>query len=194
MVIGHAVLATVAFGLLFPVGGILIRLGSFKHLWIVHGLFQLLAYIFYMAAAAAGIYIARHTDNLSQPHAIIGLALLAVLLLEPFLGLLHHFAFKQYNRRVVWSYAHIWIGRAAITLGIVNGGLGLRLAQQLPFFSPTQGQIIGYAVGAGTVWVIYVLCSIFGEVRRSRGQSYRAVDRAEKQDALEENNPPPRYS
>lgn len=35
--VAHAVLATFAFGFLFPAGGILIRLASFRGLWLVHG-------------------------------------------------------------------------------------------------------------------------------------------------------------
>lgn len=48
MIIAHAVLASVAFVFLFPVGGIIIRLASFPGLWWVHGLFQTFAYLLYM--------------------------------------------------------------------------------------------------------------------------------------------------
>lgn len=57
VVTAHAVLACLAFALLFPVGGIMIRLGSFRGLWLVHGLFQIVAYIFYIGAFGLGIYV-----------------------------------------------------------------------------------------------------------------------------------------
>lgn len=53
----HAVLACLAFAFLFPVGGIMIRLASFRGLWLVHGLFQIVAYILYIAAFGLGIYV-----------------------------------------------------------------------------------------------------------------------------------------
>lgn len=53
----HAVLATLAFALFFPVGGILIRLGNFRGVWLVHGLMQVFAYILYIAAFGLGIWV-----------------------------------------------------------------------------------------------------------------------------------------
>lgn len=55
--IAHAVLATVAFGFMFPAGGILIRLGNFRGLWLVHGLWQLFAYSAYIAAFGLGVFV-----------------------------------------------------------------------------------------------------------------------------------------
>ncbi|KAI7183375.1 hypothetical protein KC363_g8258, partial [Hortaea werneckii] len=63
MIIAHAVLATLAFALLFPVGGIMIRLASFPGLWWVHGLFQIFAYMLYIAAFAIGIYMVTSSPN-----------------------------------------------------------------------------------------------------------------------------------
>ena len=177
MVTAHAVCATVAFGLLFPSGGIMIRLGNFRGLWLVHGIFQMVAYIIYIAAAAIGIHMATHMRMMHNAHPIIGLALLVLLLFQPFLGFIHHFAFKKHSKRVFWSYAHIWLGRIVITLGIVNGGLGLQLAKKTGFFAPTQSAIIGYSVAAGIVWLLYVASAVFGERKRSKSK-YMAVGQA----------------
>lgn len=57
VVTAHAVLACLAFAFLFPVGGIMIRLASFRGVWLVHGLFQMVAYLCYIAAFALGIYV-----------------------------------------------------------------------------------------------------------------------------------------
>ena len=85
------------------------------------------------------------------------------LLLQPILGILHHVFFKKYSKRTVWSHAHIWIGRIFITLGIINGGLGLRLAG-----SASAGQEAAYGVVAGLIWLVWIGAAVFGEVKRLR--------------------------
>lgn len=105
---------------------------------------------------------------LDHAHQVIGLILLAVLFFQPILGWLHHLAFKKHSRRGVWSYLHLWIGRIVVTLGIINGGLGLQLAQETYVFAPPRSAVIGYSVAAAIVWLIYVACAIYGEVKRSR--------------------------
>ncbi|KAF2768073.1 hypothetical protein EJ03DRAFT_252354, partial [Teratosphaeria nubilosa] len=166
IITAHAVLATLAFGLVFPVGGILIRIASFPGLSWVHGLIQAIAYILYIAAFGLGAYMATHLHMLNQAHAIIGIVLFVVLFFQPFLGILHHVMFKRHSRRVIWSYGHIWLGRIIITLGIINGGLGLWLAQKTHIYAPPSGAIIGYSVAAGVIWLIYMACAIIGEARR----------------------------
>ncbi|KAF7186248.1 Cytochrome b561 and DOMON domain-containing protein [Pseudocercospora fuligena] len=169
--IAHAVLATLAFGFFFPVGGIMIRLASFRGLWWIHGLFQIFAYILYIAAFALGVYMVTQSpiDNmLHNVHPIIGIILLVLIFFQPILGFLHHLMFKKYSRRTFWSYGHLWLGRIIITLGIINGGLGLRFARQFPLAPPSNGAIIGYSVAAGVMWLLYVISVIIGERRRSR--------------------------
>jgi hypothetical protein len=174
MVTAHAALATVAFGLLFPSGSILIRLGSFRGCWLVHGIIQAITYLLYLVAAGIGVYMATHTPSgvypslLTHAHPGIGMFLLALIFFQPILGLVHHFAFKKYNRRVVWSHAHIWIGRFAVTLGIVNGGLGLQLSAKLGFYAPHTSTVIGYSVAAGIIWLIWVAAAVYGEIKRRR--------------------------
>lgn len=60
--VAHAVLATFAFGFLFPALHLFCflfhsRLGNFRGLWIVHGLCQLFAYITYIAAVGLGLFV-----------------------------------------------------------------------------------------------------------------------------------------
>lgn len=185
MVTAHAVLATVAFGLLFPVGGILIRLASFRGLWLAHGLFQIFAYVLFAIAFGLGIYMYKSMpDELPngveishEAHPIIGIVAFCLLFLQPWLGLLHHFAFKKHSKRVFWSYAHLWIGRFVIALGIVNGGLGLQLSQKIGQYAPHKATIIAYSVAAGVIYLLYVLAAIYGEAKRKRAR-YDAVGNA----------------
>lgn len=176
----HAVLASLAFVILFPAGSILIRLGSFQSCWIVHGLFQIFTYAVFVAAVGLGLYMAHSLEYMNQQHVIIGLVLLAVLFIQPFLGAIHHAQFKKLGRRTIWSHAHLWLGRLAITLGMINGGLGLQLATKSPVGIPPHRDIIAYSVVAAVVWVIYVASSVYGESRRGK---VRGVDRSVKAEA-----------
>jgi hypothetical protein len=160
MLIAHGVLASLAFVILFPAGAIAVRLASFPGVAWLHGAFQIFAYLIYIAAAGLGIYIACGLRLLNNHHPIIGLVVLAVLFFQPILGLLHHRLFKKYSHRTLWSYGHIWIGRAAVTLGIINGGLGLQLAGN------SRSGEIAYGVIAGFMWLVWVAAIVIGERRR----------------------------
>lgn len=162
MIRAHGILAFLAFVILFPLGALLIRLASFRLLAWTHGGLQIFAFALFIAAAGLGIYIANGANYLDEPHAVIGLLLLAVLFFMPILGTVHHKLYKRVQKRTVWSYAHIFTGRVAILLGIVNGGLGLQLADA------SRGLLIGYGVFAGVVAVVYTVGVFFGEVRRER--------------------------
>ncbi|KAF2995225.1 hypothetical protein E8E13_002247 [Curvularia kusanoi] len=145
VLIAHGVLASLAFVILFPVGSILIRLGSFRGAWLIHGLFQVFTYLVYTAAVGIGIWLAQQAPAqvglFDRYHPIIGLVLFAMLFFQPIMGYVHHLKFKRYKRRTIWSYEHLWVGRIAITLGMINGGLGLLLAYDAPLgFAPSQGQ------------------------------------------------------
>ncbi|KAF3006807.1 hypothetical protein E8E13_010450 [Curvularia kusanoi] len=166
MLIAHGVLASLAFVILFPAGAIAIRLASFPGVVWLHAAFQVFAYLVYIAAFGLGVYIASEMEMLDHHHPIIGIVVLILVFLQPFLGFLHHMLFKKYQSRTLWSYAHIWVGRIAVTLGIINGGLGLQWADSMNMSS--RGGIIAYAVIAVFVWLAWVAASIIGERRRSR--------------------------
>lgn len=166
IIIAHAVLAAAAFVFFFPVGSILIRLGNFRGLWLVHAAIQVFAYILYIAAFAIGVYITTHAPLINNAHPIIGIVLFILLFFQPILGFLHHVMFRKHSRRVVWSYGHIWLGRIIITLGIINGGLGLQLAQRVGIFAPSNSAVIAYSVVAAVMWLAYVIAAVIGERRR----------------------------
>ncbi|KAF1999794.1 iron reductase domain protein [Amniculicola lignicola CBS 123094] len=166
MLIAHGVLASLAFVVFFPAGAIAIRLASFPGVVWFHAAFQVFAYVVYIVAFGLGVYIANSLDMLDENHPIIGIVIFAVLFLQPILGLLHHMLFKKYRTRTLWSYCHIWIGRAVVTLGIINGGLGFKLADTMNVGSKT-GMIV-YSVVAGIMWLVWVAAMIIGESRRKK--------------------------
>ncbi|KAK4984730.1 hypothetical protein LTR50_006409 [Elasticomyces elasticus] len=162
VLIAHGVMAALAFVILFPAGAISIRLLSFPGLIWFHAALQILAYVIFIVAFGMGVWMAVYLRMLDQTHVIIGIVLFVVLFFQPILGILHHLGFKKYSRRTYWSHGHLWLGRAIITLGIVNGGLGLQLAGNAP-----RG-LVAYAVIGTIVWVAYVAAIVWGEVRRKR--------------------------
>ncbi|CAO2652555.1 Nn.00g008380.m01.CDS01 [Neocucurbitaria sp. VM-36] len=175
IIVAHGVLAALAFVIFFPVGAIMIRLGSFRGMWLIHGLFQLFAYLVYIAAFGIGVWMVNSipVNLLDSYHPIIGIVVFVLLFFQPILGFVHHLQYKKYNRRTVWSYGHLWLGRIVITLGMINGGLGLLLASDAPAvtgFAPSQGQIIAYGVIAGIMWLLWAAAAIIGERRRTRSR------------------------
>jgi hypothetical protein len=173
ILIAHGVLAALAFVIFFPIGSILIKLGSFRGVWLVHGILQLFAYIVYVVAFGLGIWMVNDipVNLLDRYHPIIGIIVFVLLFFQPILGFVHHLKFKKHSRRTIWSYGHLWLGRILITLGIINGGLGMLLASDAPAFlafRPTRGQIIAYGVVAGIMWLAWVAAAIYGEIRRAK--------------------------
>lgn len=166
MLIAHGVLAALAFVILFPAGAIAIRLASFPGVVWFHAVFQVFAYLVYIAAFGLGVYIASKMEMLNHHHPIIGIVVFVLIFLQPIFGFLHHALFKKYQSRTLWSYVHIWLGRIAVTLGIINGGLGLQWADSMNMSS--RGGIIAYAVIAVIVWLAWVAAGIIGERRRGR--------------------------
>jgi len=81
-------------------------------------------------------------------------------LIQPILGQLHHVGFAKTGGRTGVSYGHIWLGRIIITLGIINGGLGFKLAN-----NTNTGPII-YTVVAVIFYVAYMVSIFIGERRR----------------------------
>ena len=74
--------------------------------------------------------------------------------------------FRKYRRRTVIAHLHIWLGRALITIGMINGGLGLLLAND-----STRAEQIAYGVLASVVWLAYV----FVIARHERNEGRQAA-------------------
>lgn len=158
----HGTLASLAFVALFPTGAILIRIANFTGLVWLHAAIQALGFLIFIAAFGLGVYIATQLSLLGSYHPIIGIVLFVVLFSQPVTGLLHHKLFQSRGGRHVWSFVHLGIGRVVILLGLINGGLGLMLADA------TTGEKTAYAVCAAIVGVVYLAAIVFGEVKMKR--------------------------
>ncbi|KAH7048254.1 hypothetical protein B0J12DRAFT_711210 [Macrophomina phaseolina] len=161
MLIAHGVLACVASVIFFPIGAISIRLFSFPHLVWFHAAMQVFAYTIYIAALVIGVYFVTPEDLLKDYHLIIGILVSVHLFFQPILGLVHHVFFKKFGRRTFWSYAHLWLGRIIITLGIINGGLGLLLTD-----NAGDSVYIAYGTIASLIWLAYAAAALYGKLKR----------------------------
>lgn len=77
---------------------------------------------------------------------------------QPVFGILHHRHFLKTQSRGLISYVHIWWGRILMVLGVINGGLGLKLS------SEGNGLVIAYSVVAGLAFLCYIgykACGLF---------------------------------
>jgi hypothetical protein len=67
----------------------------------------------------------------------------------PFAGAFNHWRFRKTGKKTVLGYVHVWVGRALLVVGLVNGGFGLKLADE------GSGGKIAYAVLAAFVALVY---------------------------------------
>ena len=141
------------------------RLGRFRSVLKVHIAIQILSWLLFIAAFGLGLYYGITGDYMTEAHPIIGLVLVAMLVFQPFAGWLHHRQFVRTGQRSAISHSHIWVGRIAIILGIINGGLGLELG------GVETRYVIAYSVVAGVMGVAYLGSIVYGEVARSRRTS-----------------------
>lgn len=99
----------------------------------------------------------------------MGTVAVALLGLQPIFGWFHHRHFVKHKRRGIISHIHIWYGRCLIIVGIVNGGLGLRLSGSAPGSDLT----ITYAVLAAFFFVVYIAVLGYSIYRKRRSELSR---------------------
>ncbi|KAI9788264.1 MAG: hypothetical protein M1816_007030 [Peltula sp. TS41687] len=168
----HGVVLGLAFVVLFPLGALLMRVLSFRGLVWVHAGTQVLTYSLAIAGLGMGVWIANETSQLNEAHPILGIVIIALLLAQPALGLIHHFQFVKRRTPTNWGRTHVWYGRGLIILGVINGGLGLQLADN------TEGGKIAYGVVAGVMFCVYlVIVALFMSRKRRAAQESNDVKR-----------------
>lgn len=158
----HAVLMIVAFVVMFP--SFALGLHIFPSKWTVniHGTFQVFTLAVVTAGFGVGISLARQIELIDSYHTIIGMIIVPCLVLfQPAMGLLQHRFFRKTGGKGPFAYMHRWFGRMMIILGIINVGLGFKLA------NAPRGAIIATSVVAGVVAMVYVaIASWTGRPRR----------------------------
>jgi hypothetical protein len=106
------------------------------------------------------------TQLWTEPHVIFGTVIVCLMGIQPIFGILHHRHFVKARRRGAISYVHIWWGRVLMALGVINGGVGLKLVEE------DNGPIIAYGVISGVIFLGYIgykTCRFFHHGTDTRG-------------------------
>jgi hypothetical protein len=165
ILLAHGVLASIAFLVFFPFGSIIMRVGRFNGVLQAHIATQILSWLLFVTAFGLGLWYGVTGNYMSEAHPIIGIVLFAMLVVQPLAGWLHHRQFMRSGQRKAVSHVHIWNGRIAIILGMINGGLGLKLGGVETRYT------IAYSVVAGVIGLAYITAIVWGEMARGRRTS-----------------------
>ena len=161
----HGIFASLTFLVFFPIGAIVIRLGRFNNVLKVHIGLQVFSWLLFITASGLGLYYGVTGNYMTEAHPIIGIVLVALMVVQPLAGWLHHKQFVRSGQRSTISHGHVWIGRIGIILGIINGGIGLKLG------NVETRYLIAYSVVAGVMGMAYLASIVRGEIERSRRSS-----------------------
>lgn len=104
------------------------------------------------------------TDGRLNYHPVIGMFILALLLCQVLFGIGHHQEYKEIRRRGVWSAVHRVLGRVLITVGMINGYIGLIAMED---DTETKVKVI-YAGIALAIWLLWNAMSIWWELKKHR--------------------------
>jgi hypothetical protein len=164
----HGIIMSIAFVVVFPLAALTMYLPFAKRVLFVHAPLQTIGIILMIAGLATGVLLGQKTE-LDEYHQIIGYVVVALLVLfQPILGLLQHLYFRRHGGRSIKGVIHQWLGRSAILLGIINGGLGFNITGPVGSRYVPKGAVIAYGVIAGLVGIIYIAVVVLAG-RRSSG-------------------------
>ncbi|PWY75387.1 CBD9-like protein [Aspergillus heteromorphus CBS 117.55] len=156
ILIAHATLMCLTFVFFFPLFAFLVPSPLPISIAKIHAPLQLFTLALAIAGFGMGVYLASTNHELRHAHPVIGIIVIGILtLVQPAMGIMQHRHFKREGGKSVFAYAHRWVGRCMIILGMINGGLGFRMAGVGGRFAP-RGVVIAYGVVAGCVGVAYL--------------------------------------
>ena len=83
--------------------------------------------------------------------------------------------YRTTHKRTIWAISHVWWGRIIVTLGIINGGLGLQLSG-----NTTNGEI-AYGVIAGVIWLVWFAVALMSHLstRGTQGETGEKISKNE---------------
>ncbi|KAK4168211.1 hypothetical protein QBC43DRAFT_296882 [Cladorrhinum sp. PSN259] len=124
----HAVVMIVCFIGLLPLGVIFLRVMC-RVRW--HAVNQSLALVGIVIGAGLGIYDSmryNRSKKFNTAHQIIGLLVTILMVVQFFLGFVHHRIYKQTHQTTRFAPIHVWLGRIVIVVAVVVAFLGFPLA------------------------------------------------------------------
>lgn len=184
-------MASVSFVILFPIGAIALRLFSGPAVVWIHAGYMLFVYAVVFAALGMGIWMAVVGSMVGSTHAVVGIVVLGGLVVQPVTGWVHHVMYGKRGRPDLAEGVHVWWGRAVVVLGIVNGGLGLKLAMQ----STKNKMIYGIVAGIiGLIWMVAIFIVFInnrGVTKSELGETGKKVYRNKRMREKESNRGSP---
>jgi hypothetical protein len=154
----HAVLMILAFVVMFPCFALGLHLFPAKWTVSLHWPGQLFTLAIVIAGLGVGVSMARDLSLVHHYHPIIGMVVVACLVVfQPAMGVLQHRFFRRTGGKGIFAYTHRWFGRLLIILGIINAGLGFKLAHG------PRGAVIAASVVAGVIALGYVAVVWLGQ-------------------------------
>lgn len=166
----HGLFMGACFVVLFPIGALLIKLPFRLAFWL-HMIWQCCTVLGVLIGFSLGVYISLKSNNhpqLNSVHQGLGIVITLLVLVQPTLGFLHHRNYKQSNSPTLLGKIHRYAGPAIILLGIINGALGLRFANE-------SGKIPAYF---GFVLFIAIICTLALWILRRRAMRHNAMNSA----------------
>ncbi|EGX96425.1 cellobiose dehydrogenase [Cordyceps militaris CM01] len=155
----HAALMTLAILVLFPLGIVLLRVGRWAS-W--HGVNQAVALVIVLAGFGMGIATSFHYNrsmSFNSAHQIIGLLVVAFLLGQFTLGVLHHLEYRRTRAPTRYGRIHVWLGNGVLLLAIGY------------FFA------MNFVAALGLCITVMVLCltALFLSIRQIRAAKKRRI-------------------
>ncbi|KAJ9610693.1 hypothetical protein H2200_005470 [Cladophialophora chaetospira] len=163
--VAHALLGALAFLFIFPFGGIIIKVWRHRHIVWIHAAIQVFGLVVYIICGVLGVLMGYRVHTLGRYHAVTGYVVLTCLVIQPLLKL--HWFHSSIPRVAFFMHIHLWLGRFALMLGIIDGALGFRVSDSLPGPHWSQSWRIVYGIIGGIVWIVYVgVCIVWIELKK----------------------------
>lgn len=163
----HALLMVGGFLIVLPAGYVALRV--LEKVWL-HWAIQSFGLFVIILGSIAGVVISKKENispNLTNPHQIIGLVALFLMVLTWSAGLLGHLHFRRtkMSRTTVPQKSHRILGPLTTSVGVINGVLGFH-------FAGNNRAIIGYVV---IVIIIAIIVTSLTLMKKRRSQRKNAM-------------------
>jgi hypothetical protein len=142
----------VVFVLLMPIAALTVRTPFNKiRVTRLHAPFQIANVVLALVGMGLGSSVATtlHILKGSTPHVVLGYVIVGLLVaVQPLLGILQHLYFRKAERRGIFGWIHLLLGRSILILGLVNGARGFKLAR--------DGKTAPYYAVFGLICAVYI--------------------------------------
>lgn len=153
----HGLIMSIAFLFLLPSFALTVYLPFPKKIRFIHAPLQAVDILLLIAGLVLGLNLGRPIGFTAGYHQVIGYFVLGILFsLQPILGALQHRHYTRTGGRSIFGVFHQWLGRLAILLGIINGGLGFMQTGPVGSTYVPRWSVVAYGIAAGLMFLLYV--------------------------------------